>query len=104
MLHLGRRKDVCRDQPVRDELPVVLELIVVAGRRHDDQSECGKHEGALTTVTAGLEGLDRLTIGGEFWDPPLVPIPDVLGRPVFLQALIDPSSRQDLAPVSRAVI
>ena len=34
-------KHVCRDQPVRDEPPATLELVVVAGRRRDDQSKCG---------------------------------------------------------------
>ena len=101
ILHPGRRKHIFCDQPVRDELPVALELVVVSGRRHDDQSECGKHEGALATVAAGLEGLDRRSIGGESGTHHWYPYPKCWRRPVFMQTLIDPSSRQDLAPIPR---
>jgi hypothetical protein len=104
MLHAGRGKHIFHDQPVRDVLPLTLELVVVSGRRHDDQAECGKHEGALAAVAGRIEGLDRRSLGGKSWDPPLVPVPEVLRCRVFPQTLIDPRSRQDLAPVPLAPI
>src|SRR5262245_15416193 len=104
ILHAGRRKHIVRDQPVRNEWPVALELVVVSGCRHDDQAECGKHEGPLAPVAASLEGLDRRSLGGKSWHPPLVSVPEVWCLPVFSQTLIDPRSRQDLAPIPLAAI
>jgi hypothetical protein len=43
ILHPGRRKNVFRDQPVRNDLPIAPELAVVSGCSHDDQSQFGKH-------------------------------------------------------------